>query len=185
LSQRNSEYSRIAAEKYYTPPWVVDALAPYLPQRIKSVWEPACGDGRMAKALRKLGLEVKATDLDRGKDFLIGNDATECVITNPPFNQERQFIEHALKVTKPHRGFVAMLARINFDAGKTRAHLFGDCPQYAKKLVLTRRIVWFDRPGAAPSENHCWLMWDWLHNGPPEIAYYYEGDRRMTALNIS
>jgi hypothetical protein len=32
--------------------------------------------------------------------------------------------------------------------------LFHGCPAFAKKLVLTRRIVWFDGGKAAPSFNH-------------------------------
>jgi hypothetical protein len=49
--------------------------------------------------------------------------------------------------------------------------LFGGCPQFAKKLVLTKRIVWFDGPKAAPSFNHAWYLWDWQHSGLPVLAY--------------
>lgn len=36
----------------------------------------------------------------------------------------------------------------------------------------TKRIVWFERKGAAPSFNHAWYIWDWEHRGFPTIAYY-------------
>jgi len=39
-------------------------------------------------------------------------------------------------------------------------------------LVLTRRIVWFEAPKAAPSFNHAWYIWDWKHVGPPVLAYW-------------
>lgn len=42
---------------------------------------------------------------------------------------------------------------------------------FAKKLVLTKRIVWFDAPGAAPSFNHAWYIWDHRHTGAPTLAY--------------
>jgi hypothetical protein len=49
----------------------------------------------------------------------------------------------------PSMGKVAMLLRTDFDHAKGRQHLFGQCPIFAKKLVLTRRIVWFEGPKAA------------------------------------
>ena len=45
-----------------------------------------------------------------------------------------------------------MLLRADYDSAKTRAHLFGACPAFSKKVVLTRRIKWFDGP-CSPSEN--------------------------------
>jgi hypothetical protein len=47
-----------------------------------------------------------------------------------------------------------MLLRTNYDHAATRQHLFSDCNAFAKKIVLTKRIVWFDGPGAPPSFNH-------------------------------
>ena len=82
---------------------------------------------------------------------------------------------HALKLTAPVKGFVAMLLRCDFDHAKRRAYLFADCPQFAKKVVLTRRIVWFveadGKPKASPSFNHAWFLWDWQHAGPPVVTY--------------
>lgn len=47
----------------------------------------------------------------------------------------------------PADGLIAMLLRTDFDRAKTRRHLFGDCVTFAKKLVLTKRMVrglqWF------------------------------------------
>ena len=45
------------------------------------------------------------------------------------------------------------------------------CPAFARKVVLTKRIVWFDGPKAAPSFNHAWYIWDWKHRGSPMLAY--------------
>jgi hypothetical protein len=183
MSQRNSGYARVDRDRYITPNWVTSALGPHLPPRVRRVWEPACGDGEMARELERLGLEVVATDIDNriksgdGIDFLLSDRSpspVDAIITNPPFNQALEFVEHALAVTKPFRGVVAILAPVDFDSAKTRARLFGACQIFAKKIVLTRRIVWFERPGAAPSSNHAWLMWDWRHKGLPVLAHYYE-----------
>jgi hypothetical protein len=36
---------------------------------------------------------------------------------------------------------------------------------------LTKRIIWFDGPKAAPSFNHAWYIWDHAHTGMPVLAY--------------
>jgi hypothetical protein len=108
-----------------------------------------------------------------GRDFLLETDApkgTEAIITNPPYTFAQAFIECALELMRPE-GRVAMLLRTDYDHAKTRQHLFAGCPAFARKLVLTKRIVWFDGPRAAPSFNHCWMIWNWKHVGPPTLAY--------------
>jgi hypothetical protein len=64
-----------------------------------------------------------------------------------------------------------MLLRADFDSAKSRRHLFADCAAFARKIALTKRIVWFDGPKAAPSFNHAWYLWDWQHRGLPVLAY--------------
>lgn len=138
---------------------------------------------------------VYASDLDSPEpvDFLecrvLPDPSVRGIITNPPYDDAEQFCRHALELTRPFMGWVAMLLRVNFDSAKTRADLFARCPAWAKKIVLTERIVWFEGPvpckrcGATgiiagskckscrgkgeaehqPSENHAWYVWDWRH----------------------
>jgi hypothetical protein len=175
MSQRDSGYQRKDRDEYTTPTWVTAALAPHLPPKLSRVWEPAAGAGKMAEALSSLGFEVRASDICGGVDFLTSPHCDcEAIVTNPPYGLAQQFIEHALDLTKPGRGVVAMLLRTDYDHAKTRAHLFGGCAAFCKKLVLTRRIVWFDGPNkrGSPSYNHAWFLWHWCHEGPPTIAYH-------------
>jgi hypothetical protein len=46
---------------------------------------------------------------------------------------------------------VAMLLRTDFDHAKSRAHLFGGCSTFAKKVVLTRRIKWIEDSSGSQS----------------------------------
>lgn len=172
MSQRDSGYERKALDLYETPPWVTAALVPHLGSDLH-VWEPAAGSGRMVLALADAGYLVEASDIAGGRDFLQTGEIFNCdvIVTNPPYTLAREFIDHALRIMRPAMGRVAMLLRTDFDHAKTRQHLFGDCDQFSKKLVLTKRIVWFDGPGAAPSFNHAWYIWDWKHIGPPTLAY--------------
>jgi hypothetical protein len=63
-----------------------------------------------------------------------------------------------------------MLLSVDFDSAKGRANLFRDNPAWAKKLVLTKRIVWFEGV-KSPSVNHAWYIWDWRHSEQPTISY--------------
>jgi hypothetical protein len=65
---------------------------------------------------------------------------------------------------------VAMLLRTDFDHAASRVHLFADCRMFAKKVVLTKRIRWFEDSKGSPSFNHCWMIWDRQHQGPPTLT---------------
>jgi hypothetical protein len=200
MAQRNSGYNRQEADNYATPTWCTRALLPHIPDRIRTIWEPAAGEGAMATALRERPkTTVIATDIRPGNgmpthtesiDFLDLSAAGapahlwgfQGLVSNPPFNLAQRFIERALDLTTPSRGFVAMLLRTDYDHAKGRRHLFADNPAFAKRIVLTKRIVWFvdpltGKPKASPSENHSWFLFDHTHRGPAQIAYYLEEPR--------
>ena len=48
--------------------------------------------------------------------------------------------------------------------------VFGECPLFCKKVVLTRRIKWFEDSDGQPSFNHAWYIWA-AHSGKPTLAY--------------
>jgi hypothetical protein len=174
MSQRPSGYKRKELDRYQTPAWVTATLMPHIPDlRERRIWEPAAGSGQMVRELQKHCPDVHGSDIEAGIDFLDQTNhlGADVIVSNPPYTLAREFIEHALRLTKPQLGLVAMLLRADYDSAATRQHLFSGCRIFAKKLVLTKRIVWFDGPGAAPSFNHAWYVWDWTHEGPPTLAY--------------
>lgn len=181
MSQRNSGYVQRERGAYMTPHWVTRAFIPHLPKGLNTVWEPAAGTGIMVDALREAGFRVVATDLSEGIDFLqagmppFDDGLCDAIITNPPYDLATEFIEHSLRLMEPNQGTVAMLLRTDFDHAKSRTHLFRDAPAFQKKVVLTKRIVWFDqgekRTGKSPSFNHAVFIWNWRHEGAPTIGY--------------
>lgn len=182
MSQRNSEYKRIDADFYPTPEWVTEALITHcLDAGRYPVWECAYGDGAMANVLSKYGMVTISDIRDEDETDFLKQDLipSQCnsIITNPPFRLAENFIRHALELTKPVNGMVAMLLRIDFDSAKTRRDIFEDCRAWGTKLVLTKRIKWFENPkGGSPSENHAWYIWDWSRDigRLPNILYHFE-----------
>ena len=182
MSQRDSGYARKERDLYETPEWVTQALRPHLKLRISKIWEPACGSGKMARVMASWNHSVVSSDIEPSplayeQDFLTSGLHEGCgaITTTPPYDLATEFVEHALKLTEQGCGTVAMLLRTDFDHAKGRSHLFGCCPAFSKKVVLTKRIVWFEpEPGAkgkSPSFNHAWFIWDWAHEGAPTLAY--------------
>jgi hypothetical protein len=169
MSQRDSGYERKERDLYETPEWVTEALMPHIPERVASVWEPAMGSGKMLNVLLRQGYRAFGGDISTGQDFLLA-ESSECdaIITNPPYEHARMFVVHAIHLTA-RSGFSAMLLRTDYDHASTRKHLF--MPPFAKKLVLTKRIRWFEDSKGSPSFNHAWFIWDWKHSGPPTLAY--------------
>jgi hypothetical protein len=170
MSQRHSGYARAAFDQYETPEWVTAALLPRIPKG-SLIWEPACGSGKMARVLNA----HYATDIQTGTDFLtcFSRDA-DAIITNPPYGLATEFILRALALMEPEKGMVAMLLRTDFDHAKSRRRLFADHPAFAEKLVLTKRIRWFEDSKLSSSFNHAWFIWDWRNARSPVISYHFE-----------
>lgn len=171
MSQRDSGYARKERDAYETPEWVTKALIPHLPTCGPRVWEPAAGSGKMVTVLRQAGFDVHASDIADGQDFLFTIDRSHrVIITNPPYVFAQRFIEHAMRLVGGD-GLVAMLLRTDFDHAKSRQHLFGNCPQFFKKLVLTKRIKWFEESTGQPSFNHAWYIWYMRYREAPTLVY--------------
>lgn len=197
MSQRDSGHARKERDLYETPSWVTEAFCQHLWRSnwgIGMVWEPAAGSGKMVDVLKKyvdgdghcivgsdvepLRTDVRQIDFLKVKDFPSSDfGGFGAIVTNPPYDKATEFVEHSLKLadTVDHGVLVAMLLRTDFDHAKSRSHLFRDCPAFMRKLVLTRRITWFEpEPGAkgkSPSFNHAWFMWFSKNEGAPTLAY--------------
>lgn len=177
MSQRDSGYERKERDLYETPEWVTEALLPHLPDRDLEIWEPACASGKMVRVLarrhRVIGTDISETP---SVDFLTvaepPHGSHDAIVTNPPYEWAEEFIQRGLQFAFPRRGLVAMLLRTDYDHAKTRSYLFGGSPTFAKKVVLTKRIKWFENSKGQPSFNHAWFIWDhkW-QNAPPTLAY--------------
>jgi hypothetical protein len=130
----------------------------------------------MSEPLKVAGARVFSSDivnrgyprLDLLYDFTSPPDPTmpswDGIVTNPPYGPRGKlaeaFVESGLR--RIGEGFLALLLPADFDSAKTRMHLFGGCGQFTGKLVLTRRVKWFEHPTnprMQPKENSAWYLW--------------------------
>jgi hypothetical protein len=187
MSQRKSGHARVPADLYQTPPWLIaDALDRHFPLDGKHIWECAAGEGQMVRALKAAGAKsVLATDILQHSakfavtqhDFLkelvqgIPRIPVDTIATNPPYGfQGRKghaFAKRGLEYIRAGLAqSLALLLPVDFDSAKGRADIFRDCDLFDLKIVLTKRIVWFEPPpredgkkNHGPSANHAWFVW--------------------------
>lgn len=146
---------------YPTPPEPTIALLSKIADWPRTAWEPACGDGGIAKPLERGGFKVVGTDLiDRGYgeggvDFLQTTERrADVIITNPPFGDlAHPFVAHALDLDTP---YIAMLFNINFWSAAIRTPLWNRRLPYAVYALNWKP----DFTGAGrPYFNCAWTVW--------------------------
>lgn len=138
------------------------------------IWEPACGEGDMARVLLAAGYEVVSTDLiDRGygeggRDFLCEwQGIAPNIVTNPPFREAQMFVDRALMLTT---GKVAMFLRLAFLEGVERGRWFPGTP-LARVWIMSRRVPMQRGRLAQTGDGHgviafAWFVWEHGHTGP-------------------
>lgn len=133
------------------------------------IWEPACGDGAIAKILVQNGYTVHPTDLiERGYgtygiDYLSHNLETSLnygIITNPPFKLANKFVSKAVEESN----YSAWLLRLSWLESIGRMDFFKKNPP-ARVHISSRRLPMMHRAGwcgpVAPS-NICfaWFIFE-------------------------
>ena len=158
---------------------------PKLEEFSKTIWEPACGKGRITDILIEHGYKVKQSDLiDRGaanqdgeiatvEDFLKTRKrkAKYDIITNPPFNLANEFIAHAMKEHRPNK--IAMFLNLNMQCGfndPDRCYWMDEHPP-SRIYVFSRRLPMMHREGYegkksdSPQMLCMWCIWELDEDG--------------------
>ncbi len=204
-SHGEAGYARRPHDAYFTEPWVTRVLLQAIDFASGSargdtvIWEPACGDGRMAREIEAAGYAVVASDIADwgygrpGFDFLgaaaldarLGAGARRevaAIVTNPPFgDQTVLFARRALELMRPGGGKVALLQRHEWDAAAER-HTLMDRHPFRCKIVLPRRPRWSDEDKASPRFPYAWYVWDWACPMPQATLYMPNPDALPKAL---
>lgn len=151
-------------DMFCSPNYAIDLLVPFIPKDVRTIWEPACGSGRMVFRLHDdHGFRVTFSDIRPGfnmetHDFLgsyVPPSGFDAAITNPPYSLKYRFAERCMERDCPW----ALL--IPFDASQQ----FLSLVQRGCRLVVpTRRIDYITPSGksgkASSAQFHsCWLTW--------------------------
>ena len=158
-----------------------------------SVWEPACGQGYMARPLSEHFGTVYASDVHPygyGEvcDFLSAADLphstngreVDAIVTNPPFRLAEQFARVAINRAKV---LVAMLVRTAFleSTGRYNRLFRPNAPSVV--LQFTERVPMVKGrcdPKASTATSYAWVVWlpgipaeatkfDWIPPCRPEL----------------
>ena len=161
---------------YPTPPEPTRAFLHAEIDRLRAfpgIWEPAAGDGAMAREIAAIGLPVVMSDLvDRGcgavirsfYDFKLG--LAPAIITNPPFSEcnardgQGRWIWHALDALGVE--YMALLMNWGWPGAGGHSALWQAHPP--ARVYLMRWKIDFTGQGAPPM-LHAWFVWDRAHQG--------------------
>lgn len=151
----NTAYQRRASDFYPTPPAATIALLKFLNlPGGTTIWEPACGDGHMIKAMQACGYRVIGTDILFGDDFLT-TPLRECdwIITNPPFSGAEAFIRKCQEHGKPY----ALLLKIHYWNAAKRKRLFEETkPSHILPLTWRPDFCFRQRGNGRPLTEQAW-----------------------------
>jgi len=143
-------------DDFQTPAFALDPLYPHL-RPGWTIWEPACGQGLLVKALESKNYKVIGSDILTGKDFLRSNGVEcDCIITNPPYSLKEDFLIRCYALEKPF----ALLLPITSLEGQDRQRLFDE--NGVEILLFDKRINFVTPEGMKASGSWfatAWFTW--------------------------
>lgn len=192
MSATNRGEERDPLDFARTPAWAVRAVLPYLGRPL-NISDLGCGDGAIGIALRSAwgaGVSIVGFEAHEGRadeamassgyddvdseDILADSfdprsvDGAELVISNPPFDHAREFLDVAIKMVRPG-GLIAFLLRATWVVPTVRAGLT------KPDLLFLRRRPSFKKSAkgnSTDSSDYAWHLWrvgDPMHGGRWDI----------------
>jgi hypothetical protein len=163
---------------YATEPKAVELLLEE-EQFQQSILEPCCGLNHITDVLRNKGYQVTTSDLiDRGagaevKDFFDYTHWHGDIVTNPPYSQAVDFVEHSLKIIEDGSK-VAMFLKIQFLEGKKRKEFFKQFPPkyiyVASSRLRCAKSGEFHKYGSS-AVCYAWFVWKKGYQGEPSVRW--------------
>jgi hypothetical protein len=174
-------WPRADADWYVEPNWCSERLFAVEPFT-GTIWDPACGMGRIVAAAKAAGLSAFGTDVvDRGcgaqpLDFLKPSRAKNIhadIVCNPPFDVAKEFALRALELAKSKVAIIFPVRRLN-------------AARWLEQTPLARVWLLTPRPSMPPGEvimrgekagngtvDFCWLVFQQGYQGRAELAWLH------------
>jgi hypothetical protein len=145
-----------------------------------AIFEPACGNGAIGRIFEDAGHKVVASDIHPlgygvKRDFFTVTQKlpNANIVTNPPFNLARQFIEHALSL-EPRS--LALVLKGSYWHAANRLELFERTkPSAIYPLSWRPDFLGLGRP----TMEVCWTVWRRDHEGPTVYRPLEKPDAEM------
>ena len=165
---------------YSTDPVAIQLLDKHgLLDKEVAYWETACGSGKLAKELIRLGYDVsRASDLfdrgygDVGVDFFKCNEVFEGnLITNPPYKYINEWIQHSIDLAS-RKSYV--FCRIQTIESIKRWHIFKNNPPTLICPFVQRVKCYKNDDTSYKSSAVCysWFIWDnTVNNGETKVKW--------------
>ena len=144
----------------------------------EQIWEPAAGDGAIAKVLKTACYDVISSDLndygycESGIDFLLEQKrAADHLVSNPPYKLAEEFIRHAIDLGVDKH---AWLLRLSFLEGQKRyQRLFQDFPPIRVHVFSQRLTIWRGDQEISSSGTvaYAWFVWRATYTGSPQLGW--------------
>ena len=184
LGASNHSKNERQPEDYYATDSIAAKLLLDVEPDISNIWEPACGEGHLARVFDEAGKLGKATDLiNRGygavEDFLLNTEPYHNgdIVTNPPYKYAQKFVEHALSKVDEGRK-VCMFLKVLFLETQKRKELFIKYPP--KTIYVSSSRINCARNGDFVTYNssaiaYAWYVWEKGYRGETNIKWinYY------------
>lgn len=179
----NHSYEEREKDDYYaTEPKAIYKLCE-VEKFTPTVWECACGEETMVRALEKMGYNVFASDIVKRigcRNSVVQLDFLKTVtnynldiITNPPYKYAKEFVEHALDISKDGNK-VAMFLKLTFLESKSRKALFEKYPP-KKVWVFSERVLCAKNGDFEKNNNaavaYAWFIWEKGYKGETTIGW--------------
>ena len=178
-ASNHSKHERQSEDYYATDPLAAKLLLEVEPE-LNNIWEPACGEGHLAKVFDDAGKLGKATDLiNRGygsvEDFLLNNEPYKNgdIVTNPPYIKAVEFVKHALNMVDEGR-YVCMFLKVLFLESQSRKELFTKYPP--KVIYVSSSRINCAKNGDFITYNsgaiaYAWYVWTKAYKGETVIKW--------------
>lgn len=180
-ASNHTDREREKHDYYATEPKAVELLLAE-EQFSPIIWECACGEGHLSKAIENHGYAVISTDLiyrgygePESLDFLkeTFTDFEGDIITNPPYRYALEFVKQALQTVQSGRK-VAMFLRLQFLEGKNRKQFFLQNPPrtvYVSSSRLKCALNGDFKEIGSSAQAYAWFVWEKGFSGDPIIKW--------------
>lgn len=171
---------------WYVEPHECSAALFQLEEFVGTVWDPACGSGRIVEQAQKASLPAFGTDIVRRSDFcqsqmdFLDRPSTPefaNIVTNPPFSHAEDFVREAIRIT-PVGGKIAVILPLVWVSG------FSSKRDWLPHSPLKTLYPISPRPSMPPgkvieagikagngTKDFAWLVWQVGYSGNASVRF--------------